>query len=337
MNYTERIHLEIEKLLTEKLLNTPGLEALDEQFSAWLSTALSLDSRPLWPEVDCFAPLLMLHICGAVGGQPQKWLRLAAGVQILHQASVLFDDLQDQDQPKSLAARPEALTIALYLLSLGQEVFLEEVAEPKLLAYLFQTINRGLRGQFLDLQENEIPLQLRFSSPELYIQKISLKTAGTGQFLAELGATLGGADPETVATYARFGHNFSLSLHLLDDLADYLRASEQCRDLQQRYLTMVYLEAYRQLDPSNQALVLELWEQNSGDDTQLRELLTTDSAVLHTLTLATRYLARAELELQSLDPKLEKPEHQELLGRLQSLIRRLYTYFSLRSERLDNT
>lgn len=334
MEYQGLIRAEIEKLLTEKLTAETGFRELDEKFLGWVRTALSLDTIPTWPEVDYIAPLLMLHVCGAVGGEPERWLRLAAGVQTLHQTSVLFDDLQDQDQPNSLATRSEALSLALYLLNLGQEVFFEEVAEPHLLVGLFQTISRGCRGQLLDKQELELPLQIRFSSPEFYIQKISLKTAETGSFLARLGATLGGASPETIEVYARFGLNFSLSLHLLDDLADYLREDEQGRDLPNRFLTLVYIEAYRLLESPKQKRVLELWEQRSEDNNELRDLLTSDQAVLQTLTLATRYLAQAEIELQSVDPDLKKIEHQALLGKLKSLIQRLYTYFSLRSDNL---
>jgi len=336
MEYNGLIRAEIEKLLTEKLTAETGFRDLERQVLGWVRTALSLDSIPAWPEVDYIAPLLMLHVCGAVGGQPEKWLRLAAGVQILHQASVLFDDLQDQDQPNSHATHPEALSLALFLLSLGQEVFFEEVANPKLLVGLFQTISRGGRGQLLDIQELELPLHFRFNSPELYIQKISLKTAGTGSYLARLGATLGGATPETVEVYARFGLNFSLSLHILDDLADYLREAKQGCDLPNRFLTLVYIIAYQQLDPFKQKRVLELWGGKSEDGTELHDLLTSDTAVLQTLTLATRYLAQAEMELQSVDPDLKKPEHQALLGKLKSLIQRLYTYFSLRSENLVN-
>ncbi len=189
----------------------------------------------------------------------------------------------------------------------------------------------------LDLQEKQLPLRLRFESPERYLQKVGLKTGLVFRYLAELGASLGGAKAEEVEVYGRFGFTFGLVLHLLDDLTDFLQAltrPNNSRDLCNRYISLPFIYAFQTLvSEAERGEMLNLWEQTSnkplresGVDVNLKlaVILRSTPAFLQTLALASQYLVEATTQMGNLN----KDELNFLLRKLQNLIQGFYTRFA---------
>jgi geranylgeranyl pyrophosphate synthase len=338
MSYTGLIKAKMANLLETKLdlFGYPHY-CLDQQLSEWLQLVLGLSESSDQTELNYIAPHLMLYSCSAVGGATEQFLEASAAVQFLHTASVIIDDIQDQDNPNALSARiglGQALNLALFLLQLGEMTLCEAFEQTgqttgyRMLSLLHQTIALGLRGQLLDLQDKSVPLSLRLNQPEAYLKKLALKTAYTSSYLAELGATLGGAPIQTSQIYREFGFAFGLSLHILDDLRDYLAGMsepKQSNDLTQRYLTLAFIHALQ--EGISGANCLELWEEQSNK-TELDALFQNKNAFIQTFTQALAYLVEAETALKKLDECLEKPEHRLLLEIGHNFAGNLYRHFS---------
>lgn len=248
-------------------------------------------------------------------------------------------------------------------MSLGQQLLSEVVAEfasvgsqentkldkfvktnsdyGKLIGKLAVSLQSAARGQLLDAQEKNFPIELLIEQPDYYLQKAGLKTAAITGFLTELGAALASPDEvKTLYVYQQFGCAFGMVLHLVGDLQDFLTGTHHdvlfSRDLGKSQLTLPIIYAYRDLDSSSRLQMLELWhhiEYCSGDTvaqadyrSKIVELVKSTSAFSETLSLILHYLVQAETRLKELDPTLEKQEHQAMLDTLKNFVRLFQSY-----------
>ncbi len=171
-------------------------------------------------------PLLVLLTCAACGGDWQKALPAAAAVELIHNFSLVHDDVQDRSDTRR--GRPtvwkkwgiaqainagDALFILAHLALLDlrgkfppEHIF--RAGEVLLNACLDLT-----RGQYLDLAyESRRELSL-----EDYWPMIAGKTAALLSACTRVGAILGGADNPTIEAYREFGHYLGIAFQVLDD------------------------------------------------------------------------------------------------------------------------
>lgn len=359
------------------VLKDDWLDSLDNHFFLLMHAATktgvieindSNDKKTIL-QANYLLPSLILYTNGAVEGQPEKLLKITTAVEFLLKASCLLDDIQDGDKNRSLLGTTgvgEALNIALILMSLGHELLNDSIHEFTLLSQeaqdtrntsdiistfsklskrLFHCIQFAARGQLLDVQEKDVSPGRLFEQPDYHMQKIGLKTALITSYLAELGATL--AAPfakEAILIYRQFGFTFGKALHLVNDLQDFLTATnhkvENSRDLGQGQITLPLVYAYQGLNTeSERQHLLKLWEQIgcSTDTTskvgllkELSEMLRSTPAFLQTVMLLMDSFFEAENQLKRLDPLLEKTEHRIMLEILKKLVMRFQGHCSLR-------
>jgi len=173
-------------------------------------------------------PTLCLLICQAVGGDHHQALPAAAALELVHNFSLIHDDIQDGDRERRhrptvwyLWGKEHALnagdsmhalaTQALY--RLGQR----GVPAPKQVAVL-QVLTEAtlamIEGQHLDLSyESRLDI-----SVEDYLQTIALKTAALISCATEMGALLGSDEEDLRAGLRRFGHHLGLAFQIRDDI-----------------------------------------------------------------------------------------------------------------------
>ncbi len=346
-------------------------DKIDRQFMEWLRLALELNeygpenpskNQGAAPVYRYLLPSLVFYVCSVTGATHKAALMASTGVEFLGKASILFDDIQDQDKPDSIikvTGEGAALNLALILLQAGEELIgdafsYELLSEqnhsglaveflPKngllLPIRLLSSVSFAARGQLLDLQEKQIPLADRMADQEYYLQKSGLKTGTLVSHWLELGAMLGGATNRDAASeflhdapavYYQAGFNLGMVLHLISDLKEFsiaVQKPEISRDLAWRNLTLPYIFIFKELhsagDSSN---MLRLWQQMNSDEAT-RELgsllkLHAVTAFTRTLGMAVRYLVEAESQLKKLDPNLEKGEHLAMLEMFKNLIRK---------------
>jgi geranylgeranyl diphosphate synthase type I len=168
-------------------------------------------------------PALALLSAEAVGSPAEVGLPGAVAVELVHNFSLLHDDLLDGDQERrhrrtawAIWGAATAILTGDALLALAHEVLLEApVPGAGRATWLLASVTRELtRGQVLDMSfETRADVTLD--------ECLDMAGAKTGSLLAAsaaIGAVLAGAPASTVDALHRFGHEFGLAFQLVDDV-----------------------------------------------------------------------------------------------------------------------
>lgn len=174
-------------------------------------------------------PLLVLLTAAASDptGEWQSALPAAAAVELVHNFSLVHDDIEDNSEKRR--GRPtlwtkwdvkQAINAGDGLLVMASQAITDLIgcypAEVVVKAsqILHNTCLELTRGQYLDMsyeKRNDL-------SEEDYWPMISGKTASLLSGCCELGALLGGADEPTREAYRSFGHYLGLAFQVQDDI-----------------------------------------------------------------------------------------------------------------------
>ena len=177
-------------------------------------------------------PLLVLLICAACESETKNnnWtaaLPAAAAVELIHNFSLVHDDIQDNSEKRRGRPTLWAKWGMQQAINAGDGLFvLSNLATTDLSAYfpaeivvkatliLQNTCLDLTRGQFLDMSyEKRTDLGV-----EDYWPMISGKTAALLSGCCALGALLGGADEPEIDAYRSFGHYLGLAFQIQDDI-----------------------------------------------------------------------------------------------------------------------
>ena len=173
-------------------------------------------------------PILLLACVVAADGDWHAGLPAAAAVEILHNFSLVHDDIQDQSETRHGRptvwqewGKPLAINVgdAMFALSYRAIEQLSEAGIPDetvlaVLRVYNRTILELTRGQHLDISFETQPVV----SVDDYLSMVSGKTAALLAGAAEMGALIAG-QPTTIAEqYATFGLNVGIAFQIRDDI-----------------------------------------------------------------------------------------------------------------------
>jgi geranylgeranyl diphosphate synthase type I len=173
-------------------------------------------------------PVLCLLVCAAAGGDWRQALPAAAAVEILHNFSLIHDDIEDasltrrgrttmwQIWGKELAINSGDAMFALAHVALGRllERGVDAATVVQALRHFDETIVRLTQGQHADMsfeKRDQVGV-------DEYIEMITGKTAVLLSLCAQLGALVASRNAETVANYATFGRDLGLAFQVIDDI-----------------------------------------------------------------------------------------------------------------------
>ncbi len=172
-------------------------------------------------------PLLLLLTTQAAGGNWQQALPAAASVELLHNFSLIHDDIQDNSPLRR--GRPtvwkkwgtaQAINAgdAMYTLAYAAMLDLQRTCSPQTTlqaaGILHRTCTQLTQGQHLDMAYETRPT----ITEQEYWAMIEGKTASLLAACTELGALIAGANPFRRAAFSEFGRNLGLAFQVLDDL-----------------------------------------------------------------------------------------------------------------------
>jgi geranylgeranyl diphosphate synthase type I len=221
----------VETLHRGRELLTPALRAAVERLDDHSRLVASYHlgwcdrhGRPLAANTGkAIRPALTLLACEAVGSPPEDALCGAVAVELVHNFSLIHDDLMDRDQERrhrptvwAVWGDATAVLVGDAMLSLAHEVIDESTSPYAADASRALTLaTRDLiRGQVLDVafeQRNDVSLE----------ECLDMAAGKTGALLAvsaELGAVLGGAPATIAASLRAYGAELGLAFQLVDDL-----------------------------------------------------------------------------------------------------------------------
>ncbi|MEK7280747.1 MAG: polyprenyl synthetase family protein, partial [Chloroflexota bacterium] len=173
-------------------------------------------------------PTLCLLACEGVGGNPQHALPAAAAIELVHNFSLVHDDIQDGDTQRhgrptvwALWGQGQAL-IAGSTMRLMADTTLHRLRERGFPASTILEASHLLEegclemiaGQYLDISyEGQLDISL-----EAYLEMISYKTAALIATSFRLGALLGTADRQAIDAWGRCGQRMGLAFQIKDDI-----------------------------------------------------------------------------------------------------------------------
>ena len=182
-------------------------------------------------------PLLCLLACEAVGGNPADALPAAAAVEILHNFSLVHDDIEDGDETRrhrptlwAIWGVPQAINVGDGMFALAFSALLRSVETnlvdgnpdaPGAVLRSLAAVDR-LAQICIELTEGQ-HLDLRFEEREDvtvadYLRMIGGKTAALIAGSTALGALFGGAEKPDIENLYRFGYSMGLAFQIQDDI-----------------------------------------------------------------------------------------------------------------------
>lgn len=173
-------------------------------------------------------PILMLLMAKNYGKVTQTTLNSAIGIELLHTASLVHDDVVDESSERRGQAsvnasfdNKTAVLVGDYILStaLLRVAYTDNRAIIENLAQLGRTLASGELLQLSNIQEEEI-------SEEVYYRIIQNKTAVLFESCAAIGALSAGATEEEVEKATEFGRNLGIMFQIRDDIFDYFDSKE---------------------------------------------------------------------------------------------------------------
>lgn len=173
-------------------------------------------------------PLLTLLSCQASGKDWTNAVPAAAAVEILHNFSLVHDDIEDlsdtrrgRDTVWRIWGKAQAINSGDAMLAIShgtlarlleKNVTAESVVEA--VKRFDNTCIQLTKGQYLDMafEDREEVLVNE------YMEMITGKTAVLLSLCAELGPLVAGQSEDTISHYAEFGRNLGLAFQVIDDI-----------------------------------------------------------------------------------------------------------------------
>jgi geranylgeranyl pyrophosphate synthase len=170
-------------------------------------------------------PLLVMLSCGVAGGSVEKAVFAATAVELLHNFTLVHDDIMDNDETRrgkpSVHVKWDVNTAILCgdgLLGFAFQKLLQSPVENRaLLADRFtEAMIIICEGQGLDKMFEHHPEVTDIR----YLDMIERKTAALIRLSCELGALVAGVEANVVDKLRDFGHNLGMAFQIQDDILD---------------------------------------------------------------------------------------------------------------------
>jgi geranylgeranyl diphosphate synthase type I len=312
----ERYRTAIEQNIRQLLESKPdGLYNMLRYHFGWMDAEGRPSPQALGKAVR---PTLCLLACEAVGGTWQRALPAAAALELIHNFSLIHDDIQDGDQQRHHRPTVWAIWGQAQAINAGDAAFalsgvaIEQLREQGYPAEtsltVWQLLNtatlRLVEGQYLDLafeQRTDITV-------DEYLAMIARKTGALIEAAAHIGALLGAADRALTDHLRWYARALGLAFQIGDDLLGIWGEAAQtgkpvAADLRRRKKSLPVVYAMQHSSPEDQALLRELYGRDQGllDDADVeRALGVLERARAHERTrgMLADYCARAMLELE---------------------------------------
>lgn len=172
-------------------------------------------------------PFLTMTSCESVSGEIQKALPLAAGLELIHNFTLVHDDIMDHSLlRRNIPAvhvkfgEPSAILAGDLLFAKAFEAILGTSVDFSTFKRLQQDFINGIiaicEGQQLDMEFE----QRKTVTEQEYLDMISKKTGALFELAGKGGGLIGGGNPSEVAALQTYGMTLGLAFQIWDDYLD---------------------------------------------------------------------------------------------------------------------
>ena len=173
-------------------------------------------------------PILMMLMARNFGDICDVTQHSAVGLELLHTASLVHDDVVDESGERRGQASVNAtynnkvaVLVGDFILSTAL-LHVSYTGHQRIIEYLAELGRTLAAGEILQLSN----IQNQAISEEVYYQVIKQKTAALFEACAAIGAMSGGATQEEMQKARQFGQNLGIMFQIRDDIFDYYDSKE---------------------------------------------------------------------------------------------------------------
>ena len=173
-------------------------------------------------------PMLILLMARNFGKVTRVTQNAAVGLELLHTASLVHDDVVDESgerrgQPSVNATYDNKVAVLVGDYILSTALLRVALTDHQKIVQLLANLGRTLAaGEILQLSN----IQNEAFSEDVYYQIINSKTAALFEACAKIGALSAGATDEEILESAKFGQNIGMIFQIRDDIFDYFDSKE---------------------------------------------------------------------------------------------------------------
>ncbi len=272
-------------------------------------------------------PALMISACKACGGSERKALRFAPFVELIHEGTLLVDDVEDNaDVRRGKPAMHKIYGIDAAVNNGNAMYFIP-------LAILYKNINKLSKEQLLQIYNLYAEEMLRLSvgqamdihwhkgaklkiSEKAYLQMCSYKTGVLARLAAKLGAILANANKKQIEALGKFGECLGVAFQIQDDILNIAPESKKWgkeigEDISEGKRTLLVIKALQSLPKKEAKELLAILNSHTKDKRKIRKaiaLIKKSGAIEYARDKAKRIVKNAWSELERLLPENEGKE-----------------------------
>jgi geranylgeranyl diphosphate synthase, type I len=276
-------------------------------------------------------PFLTVKACEAVGGIKDDAIPFAAGLEILHNFTLVHDDIMDNDSIRRGAPTvhikwgvPIAVAAGDLLFAKVYEAmtfYAPEKISCKRIRSCIQIATKAAiqicEGQALDVAFPNIP----DVSEKDYFAMVGGKTSALFRACTEIGATVGGGSKNQIKTLGKFAWDAGIAFQLMDDYLG-VTANEQTlgkpvgNDIKEGKKTLIVIHALKKTKhKQNEKILATLGKRSSRKDEieDVIQILKETGSINYTLKCAEKYAERSKRYIKNLPDSSAKKDLLELV------------------------
>lgn len=260
-----------------------------------IETANKAFAEPIWNLLDRggkrWRPTLFLLTCEALGGNPDKFLDFVVLIELVHNGSLIIDDLEDSSELRrgkpctyKLFGSDIAINAGNFMYYAPLLVFLKNNTLPKeklLRAYEIyaqELINIHL-GQAMDISWHRGIAEP--GNEEEYLQMCAFKTGTLARLAAKLGALCADADNNAIEILGKLAESLGIAFQIQDDLLN-LTSTSNRGQFSQQYLgediregkrTLIVIHALQKSSEKDRKRLLEILNMHTRDKKLIEEAI----------------------------------------------------------------
>ena len=279
-----------------------------------------------------FRPILSLISCGICGSDPEKAMPAALAVELLHNFTLIHDDIMDQadsrrGSPSVHKKWDEATAIlsgdSMFTYSLLQLQNISASVDHKKISDLFlKAINSVCEGQAMDMEfESRSDV-----SVEEYHQMIEGKTGALIGAAMQMGGMCGHADQDQLEKLSLIGHSLGLAFQIQDDWLDVYGDPEKfgkkkAGDIREGKKTLLMLSALKRCSDTERNVILGYIENKPLSESEVEDVIQifeSQGIEADTKDSYLQHYSRAENALQEFGDSNYKQDLQHLINFLKN-------------------
>jgi len=170
-------------------------------------------------------PALTFLACESVGGKPDDALQAAASVELLHNMTLVHDDIEDESELRRgkpcihrMYGIPTAINVGdAMLIKVFEIVNSSTIAEDRCRKLVFYVANRAYDITWGQAFEFSMWKMKHFTEDQV-IRLLKNKTGALTRLSAEVGGIAGGASQQQLESLGQFGETVGIGFQIVDDI-----------------------------------------------------------------------------------------------------------------------